>query len=72
MPDKKRQEYQQKIRTKIAEEKGTRSGKAIGRPAIPESKRLAIRETYMAGGKGLREVAQQFDVGVETVRRCSM
>jgi DNA invertase Pin-like site-specific DNA recombinase len=65
---------QERVRAgmKRAAEKGTKSGRAIGRPAIPESKRLAIRATYMAGGKGLREVAQQFDVGVETVRRCSM
>jgi DNA invertase Pin-like site-specific DNA recombinase len=58
---------------KRAAEKGTRSGKAIGRPRIAESRRTAIRQAYMAaGGKGLREVAKQFGVGVETVRRCSM
>ena len=56
---------------KRAKEKGTRSSKAIGRPAIPEIRRTAIRQAYMAaGGKGLRSVAEQFGVGVETVRRC--
>ena len=45
-------------------------GKAIGRPAIPSAKRLAIRKAYMAGGVGLRTVARKFGVGVETVRRC--
>ena len=55
---------------KRAAEKGTRSGKAIGRPRIPEIRRIAIRAAYMAaGGKGLRAVAKQFNVGVETVRR---
>jgi hypothetical protein len=28
------------------------------------------RDAYNARGKGLREVARQFGVGVETVRRC--
>jgi DNA invertase Pin-like site-specific DNA recombinase len=45
-------------------------GKAIGRPAIPSAKRVAIRKAYMAGGVGLRTVARKFGVGVETVRRC--
>ncbi len=54
---------------KRAKERGTKSGKAIGRP-IPERTRNAIRDAYNARGKGLREVARQFDVGVETVRRC--
>jgi DNA invertase Pin-like site-specific DNA recombinase len=52
-----------------AKEKGTRSGKAIGRPAIPDHTRNAIRGAYMGGGRGLRGVAKQFGVGVETVRR---
>jgi DNA invertase Pin-like site-specific DNA recombinase len=53
-----------------AAERGTRSGKPIGRPAIPEAQRAAIREAYRAGGVGMRAVAQRFDVGTETVRRC--
>lgn len=53
-----------------AKAKGTKSGRAIGRPAIPPATRTAIRYAYMAGGVGLRGVAKQFDVGVETVRRC--
>jgi len=53
-----------------AKEKGTKSGKAIGRPAIPEHTRAAIRAAYMAGGVGMRGVAEKFDVGIETVRRC--
>ena len=39
---------------------GTRSGKAIGRPAIPEIRRTAYDKPIMAGGKGLRGVAEQF------------
>jgi hypothetical protein len=41
-----------------------------GRPAIHPARRAAIRAAYEAGGVGLRVVAAQFGVGVETVRRC--
>jgi DNA invertase Pin-like site-specific DNA recombinase len=50
-----------------AKAKGTKSGKPIGRPAIHPARRAAIRAV---GGVGLRAVAAQFGVGVETVRRC--
>jgi DNA invertase Pin-like site-specific DNA recombinase len=53
-----------------AKAKGTKSGKPIGRPAIHPARRAAIRAAYEAGGVGLRAVAAQFGVGVETVRRC--
>jgi DNA invertase Pin-like site-specific DNA recombinase len=53
-----------------AKAKGTRSGRAIGRPAIAADTRAAIRDAYKAGDIGLRGVAAQFRVGVETVRRC--
>jgi hypothetical protein len=53
-----------------AKGKGTKSGTPIGRPAIHPARRAAIRATYRAGGVGLRAVATQFGVGVETVRRC--
>jgi DNA invertase Pin-like site-specific DNA recombinase len=53
-----------------AQERGTKSGKAIGRPRIDERTRAAIRAAYLAGGVGMRAVASQFSVGVETVRRC--
>jgi hypothetical protein len=54
----------------MARAKGTKSGKPIGRPAIHPARRAAIRAAYKAGGLGLRAVAAQFSVGVETVRRC--
>ena len=53
-----------------AKAQGTKSGKAIGRPALPEGIRQAIRGAYKAGGIGLRGVAKQYGVSVETVRRC--
>jgi DNA invertase Pin-like site-specific DNA recombinase len=53
-----------------AQERGTKSGKAIGRPRIDERTRAGIRAAYFAGGVGMRAVAGQFGVGVETVRRC--
>jgi DNA invertase Pin-like site-specific DNA recombinase len=52
-----------------AKAKGTKSGKPIGRPALPEAMRHAIRDAYAAGGVGMRTVAKRFNVSVETVRR---
>jgi DNA invertase Pin-like site-specific DNA recombinase len=48
---------------------GTRSGKPIGRPGMPEHTRQAIRAAYMAGGIGFRGLAEKFGVSHETVRR---
>jgi DNA invertase Pin-like site-specific DNA recombinase len=55
-----------------AKAKGTKSGKPIGRPAIPEPMRHAIRDAYAVGGVGMRTVAKRFNVSVETVRRVSV
>ena len=52
--------------------KGTKSGKPIGRPGIPQAMRHAIREAYTTDGVGMRTVGKQFNVSVETVRRCLM
>jgi DNA invertase Pin-like site-specific DNA recombinase len=53
-----------------AKAKGTRSGKAIGRPAIKPGVRTAIREAYARGDGGYRTLAKQFGVAVMTVRKC--
>jgi len=53
-----------------AKAQGTKSGKAIGRPRIAPGIRAAVRAAYRAGGIGLRGVAKQFGIGVETVRVC--
>ena len=53
-----------------AKEKGTKSGRAIGRPRVPSPVREQIKLAYQLGGTGLRGVARQFNVSVETVRRC--
>jgi DNA invertase Pin-like site-specific DNA recombinase len=50
-----------------AKAKGTKSGKAIGRPAIPEDRRVAMRSAYERIGS-LRKVARGFQVSPETVR----
>ncbi len=52
-----------------AKEKGTKTGKAIGRPTVttPQTQ-VKIAQAY-AKEKSLRAVAKQFGVGVETVRR---
>jgi DNA invertase Pin-like site-specific DNA recombinase len=52
-----------------AKVQGTKSGKAIGRPSLPEGTRQAIRSAYKAGGISLRGVAKKFGVSSETVRR---
>jgi DNA invertase Pin-like site-specific DNA recombinase len=46
---------------------GTRSGKPIGRPRIPEKVRQDIREAYAQGGVGMRTLARRFRVSLGTV-----
>jgi DNA invertase Pin-like site-specific DNA recombinase len=53
-----------------AKAKGTRSGKAIGRPQTKPGVRTAIREAYARGDGGYRTIAKQFGVAVMTVRKC--
>jgi DNA invertase Pin-like site-specific DNA recombinase len=53
-----------------AKERGTRSGKAIGRPTIPPGTRDAICAAYARGEGGYRTLAKQFGVAVMTVRKC--
>jgi DNA invertase Pin-like site-specific DNA recombinase len=47
---------------------GTRSGRPIGRPRIPEAKRQAICDAYAAGGIGMRPLAKRFGVSFSTVK----
>ncbi len=53
-----------------AKAKGTRSGKAIGRPRVPEHIRQQIRAAYSAGGVGMRALAKRHGVSVGTVQSC--
>jgi DNA invertase Pin-like site-specific DNA recombinase len=53
-----------------AREKGTKSGKPIGRPPTPPRTRQAIRKIYQTGGVGMRAVAKKFGVSVGTVQAC--
>jgi DNA invertase Pin-like site-specific DNA recombinase len=53
-----------------AKERGTRSGKAIGRPPVPVPVREQIRSMYQAGGTSLRKLGRQFNLAPETIRRC--
>src|SRR5262249_52334586 len=41
---------------RLAKVRGTKSGKPIGRPRVPEGTRKAIREAYRAGGIGMRSL----------------
>jgi DNA invertase Pin-like site-specific DNA recombinase len=60
----------ERVRSGMAKAKanGTKSGKAIGRPRIPELKRAAIKAAYAAGGISMRKLAAQFDVSLGMVR----
>lgn len=53
-----------------AKAKGTKSGRAIGRPRIAESKRREIKAAYAAGGIGMRGLAKLHGVSLGTVRAC--
>lgn len=52
-----------------AKERGTRSGKRIGRPTIPPAVADAIRVAYARGDGGYRTIAKKFGVAVMTVRK---
>jgi DNA invertase Pin-like site-specific DNA recombinase len=52
-----------------AREKGTRSGRAIGRPKIGRAKEDAIRAALTQGGKGVLKIASEHGVGSGTVQR---
>jgi DNA invertase Pin-like site-specific DNA recombinase len=52
-----------------AKAKGTKSGKAIGRPELPEAKRKAIRLAYERKEGSYRTLAKRFRVAVMTVPR---
>jgi DNA invertase Pin-like site-specific DNA recombinase len=60
----------QRVRAGMAKARatGTRSGKAIGRPAVAPEKIAAIRAA-LAGGDGIRKVARLIGVGNETVHK---
>jgi DNA invertase Pin-like site-specific DNA recombinase len=51
-----------------ARKHGTRSGKPIGRPRIPDRTREEIRQAHAAGGISLRKLAKQFGVSLATVQ----
>jgi DNA invertase Pin-like site-specific DNA recombinase len=53
-----------------AKAKGTRSGRPIGRPRVPERTRLELRKAYKKGGVGMRALAKQHGISVGTVQAC--
>jgi DNA invertase Pin-like site-specific DNA recombinase len=52
-----------------AKVRGTRSGKAIGRPAIDSKKKAAIKAAHAVEGGSLRKLAKKFHVSPESVRQ---
>jgi DNA invertase Pin-like site-specific DNA recombinase len=53
---------------RLAKLRGTKSGRPIGRPRVPEGTRKAIREAYRAGGIGMRSLAKRYGVALGTVQ----
>jgi DNA invertase Pin-like site-specific DNA recombinase len=60
-----------RVRSGLARAKatGTKSGKAIGRPAVPEELNRRIRELVLAGSGSQREIAAQLGVSRGAVYR---
>jgi DNA invertase Pin-like site-specific DNA recombinase len=60
----------ERVRSGIARarERGTKSGKAIGRPKLSPAKERAIREA-LATGKGMTAISRELRVGAGTVHR---
>src|SRR5262249_36988759 len=53
---------------RLARLRGTKSGRPIGRPRVPEGTRKAIRAAYNAGGGGMRSLAKRYGVSLGTVQ----
>jgi DNA invertase Pin-like site-specific DNA recombinase len=53
---------------RLARLRGTKSGRPIGRPRVPEGTRKAIRAAYKAGGGGMRSLATRYGVSLGTVQ----
>jgi DNA invertase Pin-like site-specific DNA recombinase len=62
---------QERVRAGMARamDKGTKSGKPIGRPKLHSDIRSAIRHRHTVEKLSLRQLAQQFNVSAETARR---
>jgi DNA invertase Pin-like site-specific DNA recombinase len=62
----------ERVRSGLAKAKanGTKSGKPIGRPRIPDYVRAEIRRVYKAGGISMRALAKKFDVSLGIVQDC--
>jgi DNA invertase Pin-like site-specific DNA recombinase len=60
----------ERVRSGIARarDRGTKSGKAIGRPKLSPAKEGAVRDA-LAAGKGMTAIARELHVGAGTVHR---
>jgi DNA invertase Pin-like site-specific DNA recombinase len=63
---------QERVRSgmRLAKMRGTKSGKPIGRPRVPEGTRAAIRNEYAGGGIGMRRLAKKYGVSLGTGQKC--
>jgi DNA invertase Pin-like site-specific DNA recombinase len=52
-----------------ARERGTKSGKAIGRPKVAAAKEAAVRAALAAGDRGIGKIARDLRVGAGFVHR---
>jgi DNA invertase Pin-like site-specific DNA recombinase len=53
-----------------AKAKGTKSGKPIGRPRIPQRTLQQIRQEYAVGGTSYRKLAKKHRVSLGTIQTC--
>jgi DNA invertase Pin-like site-specific DNA recombinase len=62
----------ERVRSGLAKAKasGTKSGKPIGRPRIPDRIREEIRRDYAANSVSMRTLAKRFGVSVGSIRGC--
>ena len=62
----------ERVRSGLAKAKanGTKSGNPIGRPRTSEALKQRIKDTYHAGGVGMRGIAKKFGVSLGTVQAC--
>jgi DNA invertase Pin-like site-specific DNA recombinase len=61
----------ERVRSGIARarERGTKSGKAIGRPRVATAKEAAVRAALAAGDRGIGKIARDLRVGVGFVHK---
>jgi DNA invertase Pin-like site-specific DNA recombinase len=60
----------ERVRSGLAKARanGTKSGRPIGRPPVPEVTRQRLRDAYAAGGVSMRQLAKRFGLSLGSVQ----